>query len=1150
MSLQFITGCSGAGKSTYLYKKIIRESIENPLKNYLIIVPEQFTLAAQKELVRLHPAHCIMNIDILSFNRLAYRVFDELGRIMAPSLADTGKNMVLRRIVEAHKDELGVFGRNYNKQGFISEIKSFISELYQYSVTPEYIQDFIERNPVSRTIRGKLKEIHLIYKEFEEFLGEKYITAEEMSDILAGVIDESGIVRQSIVCMDGFTGFTPSQMNLVTKIMKLSQKTYVTLTLDPAKDVFKETSLFYLAYKTKLRLIKAAGHENISVDDDIRLRSADGKYEVRFSADCEIGFLEKNIFRYPRQKYGSVPRNISLCSMMTARDEIDIVADEIVRLVSGGYKYRDIAVVCGDMEIYSRIAVRVFEKKGIPCFVDYKKKILNNPYVEMLSSVFEIVKTGYSFDAVFRFVRCPMSGIDKEQADLVENYAIAAGIRYRNMWNRTWSSQFRRNYEDRMEEINDIRRNIWQKISCFSEIFKQSAAISEYVKAAVYISEQLECEKMLAGMADGFAGMQEYIYEKEYDKVYECIMELFSQMNELLGDVVVTFDEFVRIFEAGVAEIKVGVIPMTTDQVVIGDIERTRLERVKVMFMIGTNDGLIPKTEAGGTVMSEIERESLSELGFELAPTRRQASFIGQYYLYINITKPSDRLYISYARMDDNARQINPSYLISQIMGIFPKIRIISNKEQFREDGKEYLFEGISQRNRRALGSKWNEVLSWNLGKQENIKDMEMMLNAAFDEKGDTPLAAKTADALYGNSTYSVSRLERFASCAYAHFLRYGLGLNRRDEYEIMLPDMGIIFHEAMERFADELRERKLAWADIDKEMSDSIMEASVQRAVDGFENGILHDSKRNEYRISQIDRIAKRTGWTLCRHVAAGSFVPTGFEVKFVRGLGSDMDSGVLGGVVDRIDTYDADDGKLIKIIDYKSGNRHFDTALFKEGISIQLIVYMNAAVKHETDKGNKCIPAGAFYFRFNDPIIDIKNGLADYDDSGNLIGFDDDKIAEEIQGQMKITGIVNSDEDIIRIIEDDAGFDEKNNLTAKTMSVKTDVGSGRDITGAGVVTTEQFAALMNYEEELINRMNREIKKGVIKRNPYRYGDKNSCEYCEFSSVCRYGGNDTPFRNIQAVNLNGFLNDISGNNKDESEVRGYGVDGVPEKGN
>lgn len=1137
MSLQFVAGRSGSGKSSYIIDRIIKESVEHKDINYLYIVPEQFTMQTQKELVNAHPDKGLLNIDVLSFNRLAYRVFDELGKKIGMILADTGKNMVLRRVIEAYKEELGVYARNYNKQGFISEIKSFISEMYQYSISPVDIKNVLEDGINDRLLSEKLREIYIIYNGFTEYLSERYITSEELSDMLAEVIDKSSLVRNSVIVLDGFTGFTPSQTGLLKKIIGLADKVYVTLTIIPNVEL-RETSLFYLSYKTKQKLVNMAYDIGVEVEDDIDVAgilNCKKGHMLRFAHSEELAFLEDNIFKIGVEGYKKECNDIKIYALAGKRDEIKAVADEIVNLVSHGFRYSDIAVVCADVMSYGKLAYSEFSKRNIPVFIDQKRKLMSNPFIEMIESVYDIAKSNYSCESIVRYLRCGMSDIDKSDVDYMENYLIATGIKGESAWNKEFTKTVKGRYYKNMERVEAIRCEIIKEVSDIGIFFRNSETIGDYIKATISVIDNMDCENKLAAMADEFAANKDYIHEKEYANVYDMVMELFEQMETLLSDQKVDFDEYIRIFKAGIAELKVGVIPMTTDQVVLGDIERTRVDGIKALFMIGANDGVIPKPASSGCVISDFEREKLCDMGFELAPTLRQAAFIGQFYLYLNLTKPSHKLYLSYSTMSDDAKPLAQSYVIGRIMELFPHIRIISSRNMLLDDGMEYLYKGLSDREYESVGSEWNEILRWNLKKDSNKDKISKMVDAAFVNGADDRLKKEIVSRIYDKTTYSVSRLERFSSCAYSHFLKYGLGISRRQEYEISDPDIGMIFHSVFENYANEIDKRGLRWSDITKEISDKIMDDSLELTIEGINREILYSSKRNEYKLKQIGRIARKTGWVLRNHLSKGEFIPAGFEVKFLENVCKEGTSRKLEGVIDRIDVCDTDNGRLVKIIDYKSYDTAFDTALFENGISMQLIIYMDAAIN--LGGRDRMIPAGAFYYRYKDPIIDMKDKYISGE--GPYVHYNDDIIEEDINKEFKMTGIINQDGNIINLINDGTVIDDKGNLKSDVINVKTDKSGGKSVSDTGCVTTDEFNRLLDYSRKKLMEIDRDMNDGKVCANPYKYKDRTSCDNCEYVSICRFDidSKGSEYRVIESRKFGTFIKELGKEKKEKDEL-------------
>ena len=303
MSLQFIFGNSGSGKSHCLYQSVIEQSIRHPEKNYLVLVPEQFTMQTQKDLCLMHPRGGIMNIDVLSFGRLAHRVFEEVGQDDRTVLDDEGKNLILRKIAGNYEDELTVLKGNLKKQGYISEVKSVISEFTQYGVDFERLDEFMDSINPDSYLYYKLKDIRKVYEGFEDYLSEKYITKEEMLDVLSDAVPRSNILKGSVVAMDGFTGFTPVQDRLLGELLKVCDKVMITVEMDEREDPFvyrHPYQLFALSKQMVTSLVGIARDTKTEVEDPVYLYQKPPK---RFEHNAELAFLESELFRYSGKQY-------------------------------------------------------------------------------------------------------------------------------------------------------------------------------------------------------------------------------------------------------------------------------------------------------------------------------------------------------------------------------------------------------------------------------------------------------------------------------------------------------------------------------------------------------------------------------------------------------------------------------------------------------------------------------------------------------------------------------------------------------------------------------------------------------------------------------------------------------------------------------
>ena len=461
MSLQFIFGNSGFGKTTTIYEKIIQESMECPERRYYCIVPEQFTLQTQRDFVMMHPRKGIFNIDVLSFQRLAYHVFEEVGENGRIILEETGKNIVLRKLAKEQEAKLQVLGRNLKKLGYISEVKSLISELTQYQVTPELLDEMIKRAGKRELLSRKLQDVKLLYEAFLEYMGKEYMTSDQVLQVLGEVLERSEKVKDSIIVLDGFTAFSPVQLRLVQKLLKIAKKIYITVTLDTREEpysVLQKTELFYLSKKMIQSVTKAARDVQVEIEPPML---CEGKEHHRFEECEDLLFLEQHLFRGGRAVYEKEPEHIRIKEYRTAMDEITATAVQIRRLVrEKGYRYGDFAVVLGNMEYQEHVS-RLFAKYEIPVFLDEKRNALSHPFVEFIRAFLKMAEENFSYETVFRYLRSGFSGISTEDADLLENYCLALGIRGFKKYSEKWIRFSKDQTEEALGKVNEIRTKFY-----------------------------------------------------------------------------------------------------------------------------------------------------------------------------------------------------------------------------------------------------------------------------------------------------------------------------------------------------------------------------------------------------------------------------------------------------------------------------------------------------------------------------------------------------------------------------------------------------------------------------------------------------------------------------------------------------------------
>lgn len=1103
MSLQLFLGSAGSGKSYQLYREVIEQSEKDPATNYLVIVPEQFTLQTQKDIVSMHPKHGVMNVDILSFLRFAYRIFDEVGIADYPVLEDTGKSMVLRKVVAKKRKDLILFGSNVRKPGFVNELKSLLSEFYQYNVQTADIvrmQEIAAKKPV---LKAKLADLLTVYQGFQDFMKDRYITAEEILVLLNEVIDQSDWLKASVICLDGFTGFTPCQYQLLTKILKYARKVMITVTIDLRDYINKENAkhlLFGLSKKTINKLRKLAGEANVTMEAPVYANErCDCKVPYRYMNSLALAALEHNLFRYPYEIYQKDQKDIQLHAAKDAEAEVAFAAREIKRLIrEEGYRYRDIAIVSGNIEDYGRLAKRYFTLAGIPCFIDYKKDILGNPFVELLRSAIVIVSEDFSYEGVFRYLRTGLTDISQEEVDLFENYILATGLRGNKRFREPFTRGFKSKEAVKLEQINKIREKLIENILPLYDILKnKEKTLKDYTIALYELGVRLNIEKKLDAYKESFLEKGQPLIAKEFEQVYRIIMELYDQMVLLLGEEAVSLKEFGEILDTGLVEVKVGLIPPGVDEVVIGDTERTRLKDIKALFFIGVNEGIIPKAISSGGILSDIERELLISNDIELAPTKRQQAFEEQFYIYLNMTKPQNKLYITYHKVNAEGKTVNPSFLIGKVRQLFPAIKVIDEDESvmdvehiLRDDGLHYLSEGLRAYQQKDPTDMWKEIYLYYRSGEATNRILDKLISGAFYTNTEKGISREAARLLYGAGLNgSVTRLERYAGCAFSHFMAYGLSLEERKEYKLAIPDIGNIFHNAIDYFSKQLDAGEYSWHTLPDEIREEMAIQSVTHAVEEYENSFLRSSKRNEYLIKRMERITIRTLWALCNQIRQGAFEPAGYEMPFYHIPDEAL---TLKGRIDRLDLYEEEDRIFVRVIDYKSGSTFFDIGKVYYGLQQQLSVYLSAAMDYlkKRYQNKEIVPSGIFYYHIDDPIVS-KSG----------------QVEQDILKNLRMNGLVNEDKKVLALMDTKlAGAEGKLKASVKSDIIPAETNKEGELTKrSSAAKKDHIEAIAGYVNNKLMEDSRQILNGDARLNPYRLGEDTACKYCEFKSACGF---------------------------------------------
>ncbi len=1116
MSVNVIAGGSGYGKTTYMANGIIKDSIDNPDRNYIFIVPEQFTMQTQKDMCNLHPNGGLMNIDILSFKRLAYRVFEEISFEMPEYIDDAGKNLILRRVIDSNRENLIVYKNSTKYMGFITEIKSVLSEFSQYCTNKETIDEMSKKakEDGKELFAAKLSDISLIYEKFEEAIRDKYTTKEDLLKLLTKVVSKSSVIKNSDIYIDGFTGFTPDQYELLCELAANARNIFVSVAVDPDEmngmgeygfDKIKDSELFKLSKETINSLSEVAN----SINEKLVCTVISDGENSRLHDNKELSYLEKNLFRKsltkPFEDVNCKESHINIVNCENPLEECLYVASDIAKRLDDN-RYRDFAVVTGALDKYSGYISEAFKKYNIPVFVDDSRSILKNPCVNAIRQALLVADENFSKDSVLSYLKSGMSFANQTEIYIFENYVNASGIKGFRAYKKSF---LERKYKpqgmnDDLIRIADSVRERF--ITLFTPVYKELVKKDSTVKdktLALYelvVNERMELK--LEELKEKYEKLEKNALVLECEQIYKFVIDLFDKMVLLMGDDVISVRDYAMLLDSGFLEVKVSVIPPSNDLTVIGDLIRTRLDKVKYLYVLGVNDGVIPSGKGAKGLLNPADRVYLEKNRVKLAPDIKENAFIERFYLYMLMTKPRIELSLAYSKKDMKGETLLPSYLVDVISEMFPKCNRITYKFDRESVVSEESAFNYLTKNTENL----REMIEENENYEVDLDLISILRHFSLNDKYDTKynmlrngllynnrmpkLSSDTVDSLYGKDiSMSVTRVESFAKCPFAYYLQYGLRLNEIREYDITSIDYGVVYHDCLENFFKLLMEyvetKGVSLSDVEDSVVSKILNGCIDKVMAENAGTYFDETARNRYFYVRIKRILNKSVDMLLKQLKSGVFSPKYEEYTFgdstskhsVRLTLKDGSNLTLKGKIDRVDVATKDGSTYVKIIDYKSGKKEFNTDDVNAGTDIQMLFYMDAFLMCEGDKdANMNLKPGAvLYFNIDDPWIKEEDFIKN-----------NNNIDECLKNEFTMTGVVNAG--VSDIIGDGVKIPKKENK--KMLNYDDDT----------------FLDLLKNVREGVKEKVENIKDGECEILPVvKSKDETPCSYCKYLDICRY---------------------------------------------
>ncbi|WP_379135152.1 helicase-exonuclease AddAB subunit AddB [Paenibacillus sp. sgz500958] len=1132
MSVTFLIGRSGSGKTTKIWKDMSTAMEQEPLgAPMILLVPEQGSFSAERGLLTTANTQGSIRAHTLSFSRLAYRVKQETGGNGRVPISEEGKKMLIYKILSRHKEELELFGASADRPGFVERLNTLHTEMKRCCVGSAELEQQLSKlaestgkNPI---LQSKLHDLRLVFGDLEKEMSQLYFDQEDSLAELAEHIQDSTFVRGADIWVDGFHGFTPQEFMVMRQLMLYASSVTISLTLDkPYLNgmVPHELEMFHPTAVTYIKLRGIAEETGTEIWDEV----LSPPVLPRFADQPVLAHLEKG---FDRRKHWDgqelAEEGLCLFSAPSRSVEVEGVLREIRRLArEEGAQYSEMAVFMRNLGDYESLVTPLFRDYGIPFFLDQKASEQHHPLVEFIRASMDVVRRNWRYEDVFRCVKTDFllpadQSVTRTDMDSLENYVLACGIQgYRWTDGKSWRGipsltleGDRAIDQDHLALMEKCRAAVTLPLSAFEKRVKRNISAREFCTAVYELLVDTEAAGMLERMATKALSASRPEDAREHHQLWGAVLDLLDQIVEMMGEEKMSFDIFAGVLETGLAELRMGLVPPALDQVLVGNMDRTRPSGVKFAFLLGFNEGIVPAQFQEDGVLSEGERFYLEGSGMELAPGSSRKLLDERFLIYNALTTAGSKLWISYAAADDEGKALLPSEVIRHLQIMFKTSTHplpgtpLSGRPP--EEHMEYVGEPKATlrmlilqlrlwRQGEEIPELWWDVYNWFVQSKEWGPQLHKLLKSLFYRNDGIPLKRGTSLHLYGGSTLrgSVSRMEKFVSCSFAHYASYGLKLKERQLYKLQAPDIGQLFHSALSEMASKLQQEGRGWGSMSPEECRREAGETVDRLSPLLQGEILLSSKRYGYISRKLKSIVGRASVILGEHARRGSFEPVGLELDFGPGkplppLRITLPNGCvmeIVGRIDRVDMAEGEGGVLLRVIDYKSSQKDLKLHEVYYGLSLQMLTYLEVLLTYaEQWLGRPALPAGTLYFHVHDPLLSASNGM------------NREQAEMELLKRFKMKGLLTADREVVSLMDTTL---DKGHSSIVPVALKSD---GTFYSSASVATPEQWNQLLTSVRGTITEIGTRITEGDVAIEPYRIQQETACTFCSFRPVCQF---------------------------------------------
>ncbi|MBS7315529.1 MAG: PD-(D/E)XK nuclease family protein [Clostridiaceae bacterium] len=1115
--LTFVFGRQGSGKSAYLYRAAAQAAAQS-VRRQIFLVPETHSHEAERRLCEAGGDSISLSCEVLTFRRLANRVFAEYGGLADRVLDDGGRILLMQNAFESVRTSMkyyvGAAGPEL-LEGFVKVVDEFKSCCLDDGAIMPLLPEF------DSVLSAKLHDLLLIRAAYDAQCAGRFTDPRDEMTRLADAVRALDWFSGRRVYIDGFSGFTPQEYAILASLSRA--EVYAALDFDPADP---DSELFAKSRETAARLAKLVGDghaESIALPPPQR--------------HADLAVLEQGLFDYTAAPSEIVPQHIELTAAPGIFAECELAAARILRLLREGLRCREIVVVSGDFDAYRLPLESALERFGIPFYITQKTDLRVKSVTALILRAVRIAASGFRHEDVFSYLKTGLTGIPRADIDLLENYCLQWRVKPGQ-----WTAQLPWGMnpdgfgvpltEDGaalLARLNDIRQRIIQPLTRLGSRLRGEDSALDKVRAVYEFSLEIGLPAACDARAEELRAAGELTQADEYRQLWEIFCRCLDSFADISGDRAISAHDFEQLFTLILSRYDIGTIPPAIDRVACGDLSRLRAADARAVLVLGARDGALPVPGDGGGLLTDADREELTSYDIELAytPSGRDADGLSE--VYHVLAKARELLYLSYPAADSSGNQIRPAYLVRRLCSLFPALTV--RQCSSRDDA--YLLESPhTALDYAALHGDAAEAAIFDVLRELSGDEPEKPVHpdSVLPEER---ISEANVPGLYGRELrLSATRMDSFNTCRFAYFSRYGLNLQPRREAGFDAPQRGLFIHFVLEGTVHRVQEAggfSACTREEVREFARACVLDYIARDIPDFQT----KTARFQYLFHRIRHSLDILIDNLYDEFSKSSFLPLDFELSFSEDMPpvqikTRHGSATLRGIADRVDGWVRNGVLYVRVVDYKSGSKAFSYGEIMNGLGMQMPVYLFALrqdaqrylARHPAIGADAIVPAGILYTPARAEPCSAPHDLPD------------EELREKLDMALARSGIVLSDPEVIEAME--PGIESE----GRFIPVKL-LKNRQPSAASGVADAGQFALLERHVRRMTALTAELMAEGQIGARPAVTNGVQACTYCDYKSVCFFDADRDAarIRHIPAMNAKEFYGILEGGEDNGSHM-------------